>query len=65
MMAAPEQEAKTDERTEDEAGLICLDCACRHFFTIDVRPCRRGIRRRRECRNCGKRVTTTERVVGE
>lgn len=49
---------------KEELGLVCLNCGCRHFYTIDVRPGLRFIRRRRECRHCKKRVTTTERVVG-
>jgi len=46
----------------DKRGLECPKCGCRHFrvlHTRSVTPSR--IRRRRECRNCGRRVTTYER----
>ena len=44
-------------------GLECSKCGCRHFFVTDVRPRDKRIMRRRECRNCGKRITTFESVV--
>jgi len=48
------------EDTEDR-GLVCRGCGCRHFRVIYTRPVRGGkIMRRRECRNCGKRITTWE-----
>ncbi len=45
-------------------GLECPRCGCRHLFVIWTR--RRGDRvlRRRECRHCGRRVVTSERVIG-
>jgi hypothetical protein len=55
-----------DQRATDvpNKGLECSNCGCRHFWTKDKRNEDGYIRRRRECRNCGKRVTTTERIVG-
>jgi len=45
-------------------GLECRRCGCRHFYVIYTR---RGpgssLVRRRECRNCGKRITTVEREL--
>lgn len=42
-------------------GLICSSCQCRHFVTTHTEPLVNGtIRRRRMCRNCGRRVVTTE-----
>ncbi|TWT40501.1 transcriptional regulator NrdR [Phycisphaerae bacterium RAS1] len=42
-------------------GLECRECGCKEFFTLETRPIWNGrIRRRRECRHCGKRVTTLE-----
>ena len=40
-------------------GLKCRKCGGR-FFVVYVRPMLSGIRRRKECRNCGWRITTTE-----
>jgi transcriptional regulator NrdR family protein len=49
----------------DDRGIECPQCGCRHFLVIDTRPMWGGrVRRRRECRHCGRRVTTVERVVG-
>lgn len=45
-------------------GLVCRTCGCRHFEVIYTRPGPDNkIIRRRECRHCGKRVTTSERVI--
>ena len=42
-------------------GIECRRCGCRHFFVRYTRPTIMGrILRRRECRNCGARVTTYE-----
>ena len=42
-------------------GLICRGCGCRHFLTTHTEPLKDGrIRRRRECRHCGRRVITLE-----
>lgn len=50
---------------EKEKGIECTVCGCRHFSVIYTRPQPSGsIVRRRECRNCGKRVTTVERPIG-
>lgn len=48
---------------EPQNGLQCAYCGCCDIRTIETRPGYRFIRRRRECRNCGKRFTTTERAV--
>lgn len=46
-------------------GIQCPACGCRHFFVIYTR---RGagekLVRRRECRHCGRRITTWEHVIG-
>lgn len=42
-------------------GLICPRCGCRHFWVTNTEPLRDGrIRRRRECRHCGRRIVTYE-----
>ena len=50
-----------DNQQQQPVGLICRACGCRHFFVIYVRARPGGrIMRRRECRHCGKRITTWE-----
>jgi transcriptional regulator NrdR family protein len=44
-------------------GLECPSCGCRHFEVLYTRATFMGtIRRRRQCRHCGRRVTTSERM---
>lgn len=57
---------KPSERksADDDRGLQCRNCGCRHVFVIYTRRAWGGrIVRRRECRDCGTRMTTFERVV--
>jgi transcriptional regulator NrdR family protein len=60
----PQQaERKKWSPTDDKRGLECPKCGCKHFRVIYSRPALGGrIIRRRECRNCGRRATTTERM---
>jgi len=44
-----------------DAGLVCRKCGCRHFHVIYVEQKNDTIKRRRECRHCQRRITTTER----
>jgi len=54
----PTQPSATERR-----GLVCPRCGCGHFRVIYTRPTHGGrIIRRRECRNCGRRVLTAEQV---
>ena len=47
---------------EPGKGLVCRACGCQQFFVVYTRPAPEGrIFRRRECRHCGKRLTTVER----
>jgi len=49
----------------DDLGLQCRKCGCRHFWVVYTRAASGGkIVRRRECRHCGKRITTWERPIG-
>ena len=48
-------------KTQDKRGLECRRCGCRHFYVIYTRPRDGCIVRLKECRNCGKRMTTWER----
>jgi transcriptional regulator NrdR family protein len=56
--------AERTERASESKGLTCPQCGCRHFYVVYTRPRAGKIVRRKECRHCGRRVTTTERVVG-
>ena len=44
-------------------GLVCSQCGCRHFLTVYTRPRNDGIVRRKRCRNCGRAITTREKIV--
>ena len=60
-----ESESKVVRKSEEQRGLVCAKCGCGHFRVIYTRASWGGrIIRRRECRHCGKRVTTYERVGG-
>jgi len=49
----------------EQVGLECRGCGCRHFDTVETRKVTGGrVRRRRECRHCGKRITTIEHEQG-
>lgn len=51
------------ETTRAPRGLECPRCGCRHFRVIYTRAAWGGrIMRRRQCRHCGRRVTTSERI---
>ncbi len=55
----------TRKRDPEPRGILCPKCGCAHFEVIYTRRIPDGaIRRRRECRHCGRRVTTTERMGG-
>jgi len=44
-------------------GIECPRCGCRHFWVVYTRAAWGGrIMRRRECRHCGRRITTFESV---
>ena len=45
-------------------GLECRDCGCRDFHVLETRRTDGAILRRRECRHCGRRVTTRETTIG-
>lgn len=60
MTAAPPLKTPGEE---PERGLSCPDCGCAHVpvkYTRDLPGGRRV--RVRECRNCGRRIRTTERL---
>lgn len=46
-------------------GLVCRTCGCRHFRVLYTRSAWGGrLLRRRECRHCGRRITTYEEPAG-
>ena len=56
---------KKQESRSENRGLRCRQCECRHFRVIYTRSGYKGtVKRRRECRNCGERITTWERAIG-
>jgi transcriptional regulator NrdR family protein len=56
---------ETKNQPDNARGLRCRQCGCTHFFVVYTRPGFGGkLVRRRECRNCGKRLTTWEVAVG-
>jgi len=62
---AGQQVNQKDREAADQKGLVCRNCGCRHFFVVYTRPATKGrIVRRRECRHCGRRSRTTERLTG-
>ena len=54
---------KTEDRNVNR-GIACPACGCRHFRVLYTRRAL-GARllRRRECRHCGRRVTTYEQSL--
>jgi len=54
--------AKPAAETPQPEGLECPACGCRHLPVLYTRRHPRRIKRVRECRNCGRRVTSFERI---
>ncbi len=55
--------ASVDEKhaPKPKRGLECPDCGCAHFRVLYTRRALGGrLLRRRECRYCGRRITTYE-----
>lgn len=61
----PEVVADVPPPPEKNKGLSCPSCGCRHLPVVKTRPGWGGrIMRVRECRHCGRRLTTFERSGG-
>ena len=46
-------------------GIECPSCGCKHLHVLITRTVPGGyIRRRRRCRNCGRKITTYEHSIG-
>ena len=56
---------KQPPSTGSDRGICCPHCGCRHFYTTHTEPLRDGrVRRRKECRHCGRRIVTYEAPIG-
>jgi len=52
------------KKADEQRGIQCPKCGCRHFHVLYTRRAWGGrIVRRRECRHCGRRITTHERAT--
>jgi len=52
----------SDLQNSGPRGLECRKCGCKQFYVLYTRATVGGrILRRRECRHCGRRVTTYEK----
>ncbi len=49
---------------ESPRGLVCPRCGCQHFELVKIIHAIGYVRRRRACRHCDFRITTSERIVG-
>jgi len=57
------QAPKPIEKQAEQRGPACPKCGCGHFWVVYTRASWGGrIMRRRECRHCGKRITTFEQA---
>jgi len=60
-MDSPPMQRKSWSPPVDQLGLGCRRCGCQHFYVVYTRRAPGGkLIRRRECRNCGQRMTTVE-----
>lgn len=58
------QDMDVQRQPDSQRGIRCPKCGCGHFRVVYTRPAWGGtLRRRRECRYCGYRITTTERAL--
>ena len=55
-----ELKRNNNQNAPEATGLVCRACGCRHFRVIYLKRMPGSLMRRRECRNCGKRITTRE-----
>ena len=51
-------------RVAEKCGLVCRQCGCQHFRVVYLKRLPNGVlMRRRECRYCGRRVSTREQMA--
>jgi len=47
----------------EQRGIVCPRCGCAHYEVCNTEPLKtNSIRRRRICRNCGKKIVTYEGI---
>jgi hypothetical protein len=51
-----------DDDDTDKGGIYCVRCGCRDMHVVTTMDYDSGIRRYRQCRNCGKRIRTKEMI---
>lgn len=62
--ASPGELASLQGAKDASRGVRCRECGCADFYVRETERKKDGtIRRRRQCRNCGKRLTTQENAV--
>jgi hypothetical protein len=59
----PAADAVDGGQEPEPKGLECPRCGCQHFHVLYIRRSWKALTRRRECRHCGKRITTRERLL--
>ena len=60
----PKAKASEKKDEQPDRGLQCPDCGCGHWFVIKTRQAsKKRLKRRRECRYCGRRITTYEQLA--
>ncbi len=45
------------------SGFSCIECQSDKTGVVDSRPTQTGVRRRRQCQDCGQRFTTFETAL--
>jgi ribosomal protein S27E len=67
LMTTPDERKAADRAENAEAdakGLRCPKCGCRHMPAVYSKPKADGrVQRQRECRNCGRKIVTVERIL--
>lgn len=64
-MARAGSKPEQPKDAEKPRGLECPRCGCGHFEVVYTRQVAKGrVMRRRECRHCGRRLTTFEQIAG-
>jgi transcription elongation factor Elf1 len=59
------EKRRKDAPEKPPRSLECPDCGCEHFEVVWVAHKPRKIIRRKQCRNCGRRIRTIERLDGD
>jgi len=54
---------RSKKPAEPEKGIRCPKCNCGDLRVLYTRKAKRGIRRVRRCRFCGRRISSIERAT--